>query len=123
MSNWAIRNLCLTVKTSFYAYHSWPEAPMRRSYLRIAHPHMFNVEVTVGVPVDSSRSLEFHDLVDLVNHVTEDFKDAVTTLSCEQFATLIAQRLMLTEDLKPCNALEVLVGEDARHSATVRFSK
>lgn len=112
----------LDVNTSFYAYHYWPDAPGHRAYLRTEHPHTFTVCVQFFLlDATSSRTLEFHDLVDAVRSTTRDFGDAPRTASCEQFATIIAARLEsnFPQIIALVKGLTVSVAEEGYHRATV----
>lgn len=53
------------VKVRVQGTHRWPEAPLRRGYLRYAHPHQFTF-VASRLVNDPDREIEFHDLRDEV---------------------------------------------------------
>lgn len=105
----------ITVCVSLQGWHSWPDAPGRRSYLRSLHRHMFEVVATVPVFHDD-REVEFHDLRDAITAWWGSQESQENRGSCEQIADELREHLtrLLLRDVV------VSVGEDGEAWATVR---
>ena len=116
--------ILVTIRTSIWAYHLWPDAPDRRAYLADLHPHNFGVAVTVRTEGDD-RVVEFHDLVDEVQFhlqhmagVLEDRPEpSFGSLSCEMIAQALAGRL----GEQAYTVERVDVTEDDQHTGTWRL--
>jgi hypothetical protein len=90
-------------------FHSWPDAPQRRAYLRLPHRHDFVIigEKQVQHP---DRATEFHDLCDQMESAIafELYPDCrgsgrdFGTASCE----MIAAAMMRLLGLDACEVLE-----------------
>jgi len=93
----------IEIELSTLSYHSWPNAPEHREYLKPRHQHVFTVKVRVGV-TDLDREVEYHDLRDKANGI-------ITTMSfdnsCENNARYIYDRLK-----RSYSPLAVWVGEE-----------
>lgn len=97
--------------------HAWPEAPLRRSYLRSPHRHVFHLRLELPVSHDD-REHEFHDLQDFLAFAG----DAAITLravdavgSCE----MIARRIATAAADKFDRQATVDVSEDGESGARV----
>lgn len=106
------------VTHTFPAWHSWPGAPIGRSYLATDHRHLFHVRVELPVAHDD-RDVEFHDLLDALTETCDAYRGIhVGGKSCEMLAREIGEalagRLLLS-------TLLVSVSEDGEAGATVRI--
>ena len=112
----------VTAKVKVPGYHYWPDAHPHRKYLRSEHRHLFTINV--GVSVDRSRGVEFHDLQEAIREALFDIypkRDNDGFLfadqSCEDIALTLGTRL--------CDSLPVVyveVSEDDENSATITIS-
>lgn len=73
----------------FPGFHSWPDAPDARGYLRHSHRHLFHVKLGVAV-TRLDRQIEFHDLLDELIADCRDLVDAGPLGSCEEIANRLA---------------------------------
>lgn len=69
-------------------FHSWPDAPEERAYLRERHRHLFHVSVQVEVD-HASREIEFHDLLDFCKMAWPMAEDGSNDWSCETMGELM----------------------------------
>lgn len=112
-------SMTITVKNTVRGYHSWPDAPDRRAYLRQEHPHEFVFRTTVQVG-HGHRDVEFHDLADVVNEVIKTRVWHPTgainfqSMSCEQIAEDVAQQLRG----RAFHVVTVSVAEDDTYEGT-----
>lgn len=104
-----------TVRFQVEGFHSWPEAPIGRAYLRDRHRHLFYYEVSVELG-HSDREIEFHDLKDFcLDHA---LMGDMGRTSCEQMAEHLMRALMVEY---PVRDLAVSVFEDGEVGATVTY--
>ena len=109
-------SLSITVRFAWPGFHSWPDAPDHRAYLRGQHRHLFHVEVTT--PVDhEERQIEFHDLIDEAKALFAG--DAGGSDSCETMATELATALSERYGGRP---FTVSVFEDGEAGATATLA-
>lgn len=79
------------VRVHFMAVHFWPQAPPERQYLKVVHPHEFEVILRVQV-FKANREIETHELREkLWNYLIT--KQKMGPWSCETLAREIAMRL------------------------------
>lgn len=105
----------IRVRFALPGFHSWPDAPDRRAYLRDVHRHVFHVEVCTHVSHDD-REIEFHDLQDEAREIFESILTSLTgPRSCEHMARVLGAKLR--EHHK--RTFEVTVWEDNECGATV----
>lgn len=98
-------------------WHSWPEAPDSRSYLRNSHRHVFHIEAGCEVQHDD-RAIEFHDAMDQVKLCWRKIaakKSDLGSQSCEMLARRIGQHLVDWT----AHSWIVSVSEDGEAGATV----
>lgn len=110
--------------TRFVGFHSWPDAPNERSYLRARHRHVFHVRAKLVVQ-HADRAVEFHDLQDEIDAIVARLLETTEPpsgpgpylrgMSCEHIAESIAESLI---DRYGTPA-EVDVSEDGENGATV----
>lgn len=101
------------VRFTVPGFHSWPEAPDHRAYLRNSHRHLFQVAVRTQVDHDD-REIEFHDLLD---QARADFPGGdLGRQSCEDMARGLATKLA-AHYRRP---FEVSVSEDGEVGASVQ---
>ena len=80
----------IIVQLSFEAWHKWPQAPSKHSYLRARHRHVFHVKAEMTV-TNATRDVEF---IELKRNVSSWCNRTLydTNKSCEQMAEDIAKR-------------------------------
>lgn len=54
-------------------WHKWKDAPLKVTYLKSDHRHLFHWRVEVGV-VDSDREIEFHTLLEDASHLVREME-------------------------------------------------
>jgi hypothetical protein len=111
----AITSRIVWAKLTFEGWHSWPDAPEHRFYLRSSHRHLFHVTVEVPVTHDN-RQIEFHDLLDKAKVAVADLPRSLGSMSCEQIAVHIGERVRETMVVPWVN---VVVSEDGEVGASV----
>lgn len=106
------------VRFAIEGWHSWPDAPDPRAYLRSQHRHLFHVEVRTEVMHDG-REIEFHDLIveakawlRMIGGIDGNFG----LMSCESIARETADELAQ----RYARPFEVMVSEDGECGAVVR---
>lgn len=99
----------IVVRTSFEAYHQWPECPFSDvAFLKNLHRHIFHVEVKIETTSD--RQIEFIRHKNLINKfIDSKYKGLdLGPTSCEVIAEQLA---------KEFGASSVEVFEDAENGA------
>lgn len=101
-------------RTSFVAFHHWPQAPEEAEFLRHPHRHVFHVELGIEVS-HSDRDVEFISLKDALDGEIEHIlkSEDTSTWSCEMWAGRI---LAWCENTMPSYCT---VSEDGENGATV----
>lgn len=109
-------SLSITVRFTAPGFHSWPDAPDHRAYLRASHRHLFHVELTTPVE-HRERQIEFHDLMDEAMSLFEvGFHGSD---SCETMAAGLAKSISERYDGRP---VTVSVFEDGEAGATATLA-
>lgn len=114
------------VRTSFVAWHYWPEAAGVKiepgsvdiSYLARVHRHRFGVEVSVSTS-HNDREVEFHQLLhDTVSPIINRWNGSdLGRMSCEDMASHL---LSVVAGTYPDRAYLVEVSEDGECGARVQ---
>ena len=96
----------------FEAWHCWPDAPEKFSYLANKHRHIFHGRAEWRV-TNPDRELEFIDLKhQALEAVDELLNKGTMSWSCEQWAINIANAI---------HATSVTISEDGENGATVEI--
>lgn len=105
------------VTNQFEGFHSWPDAPDDREFLRSVHRHLFHVKLTLRVAHDD-RQVEFFDAKEcLEGLIASWFKGKTHTYSCEQIARKLAHAAHHDgHDVVSCE-----VSEDGENGAIYEF--
>ena len=86
--------ISILIRTSFFAYHRWKDAPEEVAFLRVFHPHQFNVEAEIEVHGDN-RDEEFYIVRKYIDeYINKELKDKKFEFSCEQICQQIIEHLI-----------------------------
>lgn len=107
-------NVQLKIQAERVALHRWPAA---RNFLKESHRHRFQVIGWFAVR-EMDRQLEFFELQTKLGQVTEDCIPDQSTLSCEQMAYNILEKLRTGLGLP---AVRISVSEDGENAAVVEY--
>lgn len=102
-----MKKTTLKVKFELEGWHCWPEAPLKREYLRFKHRHKFYfvAELVLWPSQTSPRSLEFHDVLDHCKTAMSDFMaNCYDRISCEELASELCRVVVDTYSLASCAA-------------------
>ena len=112
----------ISVKTSFWGWHKYENAPEEVKFLREAHPHTFGVEVAMFVD-HTDRDLEFFIMKKKIDEYLKVVYEGSSEnnpfkLSCEEIAKRLGEWLIG----KGYKVFNVEVSEDYQNVGGVLFN-